>query len=96
MTDLLIRCETERPSRPQHSAEILNGRKIEEVLVKQVRCAGRSCVAAPSSCRASDPQVCSMLLLLLLNASGMPENPVREPTRLMGLMQGHVPQPRQC
>lgn len=36
MTDLLLRCETERPSRPQHSAEILNGRKIEEALVKQV------------------------------------------------------------
>lgn len=37
LTDLLVRCENERPSRPQHSAEILNGRKIEEVLVKQVR-----------------------------------------------------------
>jgi hypothetical protein len=36
MTDLLIQCETERPSRPQHSADILNGRKIEEALVKQV------------------------------------------------------------
>jgi hypothetical protein len=35
-TDLLIRCEQGRPSRPQHSADILNGRKIEEVLVKQV------------------------------------------------------------
>jgi hypothetical protein len=37
LTELLVRCETERPSRPQHSAEILNGRKIEEALVKQVR-----------------------------------------------------------
>lgn len=37
LTELLVRCETERPNRPQHSAEILNGRKIEEALVKQVR-----------------------------------------------------------
>lgn len=37
LTELLVRCESERPSRPQHSAQILNGRKIEELLVKQVR-----------------------------------------------------------
>lgn len=36
VTELLVRCEAERPSRPQHSAEILNSRKIEEALVKQV------------------------------------------------------------
>lgn len=36
LTELMVRCEGERPSRPQHSAEILNGRKIEEALVKQV------------------------------------------------------------
>lgn len=35
MTEMLMRCEAGRPSRPQHSAEILNGRKIEEALVKQ-------------------------------------------------------------
>lgn len=36
MTEMLMRCEAGRPSRPQHSAEILNGWKIEEALVKQV------------------------------------------------------------
>lgn len=40
LTELLVRCEAQRPSRPQHSAEILNGRKIEETLVKQVRGSG--------------------------------------------------------
>lgn len=32
----LLDCEIRRPSQPQHSAEYLNSRKIEEVLVKQV------------------------------------------------------------
>lgn len=36
ITELLVRCEGERPQRPQHSSGILNGRKIEEALVKQV------------------------------------------------------------
>lgn len=46
LTELLVRCETERPSRPQHSAEILNGRKIEEALVKQVRMHAALCMCA--------------------------------------------------
>jgi hypothetical protein len=35
-TDLLLRSELQRPNRPQHSSAILNSRKIEEALVKQV------------------------------------------------------------
>jgi hypothetical protein len=57
LTDLLVRCETERPSRPQHSAEILNGRKIEEALVKQVWARAamtcRKCDACGMICNAS-------------------------------------------
>lgn len=51
MTEMLMRCEAGRPSRPQHSAEILNGRKIEEALVKQV-CGATITVERGSSARA--------------------------------------------
>jgi hypothetical protein len=37
LADFLLQCEVRRPAQPQHSAEYLNSRKIEEVLVKQVR-----------------------------------------------------------
>lgn len=41
MADFLLQCEVSRPAKPQHSADYLNNRKIEERLVKQVR-AGRA------------------------------------------------------
>jgi hypothetical protein len=37
LADFLLQCEVRRPAQPQHSAEYLSSRKIEEVLVKQVR-----------------------------------------------------------
>lgn len=35
LTELLLRCEAARPSRPHHSSSILNSRRIEEALIKQ-------------------------------------------------------------
>lgn len=65
LTDLLVRCETERLHRPQHSAEILNGRKIEEALVKQVHEAQFMCgtpVCRQSQVQQLKPPICAVLL----------------------------------
>lgn len=39
MADFLLQSEVIRPAKPQHSAQYLNNRKIEEMLVKQVNIA---------------------------------------------------------
>jgi hypothetical protein len=56
LTDLLVACEHQRPSRPQHSCEILNSRKIEEALVKQVgasvMCRVSLCMRSATACMA--------------------------------------------